>query len=542
LTAPQGSNIFTAVSQFSLSSLDTSSAFASEDRFSTSPAHTRFTANNARRESTLTSILSSISGYFSKSLILGTFLPVVIFIVLAQFLLVPYLPPGIAVSLPLEGLGQEWKVIAISFIAVVMSGLIYNLNIPIMRLYEGYPWQNSWIGSFLTNRHRARFDAAQLRVDAMRAALRTMEAALKKETIESAFITEVIEGFKGLGGDRWAGKVSESKWLLAWRETHENNEAEEIRARWQQIERLLRGAFNRFRIQIKHAYPDRSSLMLPTRLGNAIRSFEYYSDREYGIDSIEMWPRLVAVIPREYAVSIDDSKTTFDFMLNSSLLSLLLASLILFAGLLFPTSLGSLAVAAYWVIKIAALALLSYFFYRLSINRADAWGSLIKSAFDLYRWELLKKLGYAQQPKDRLEERKLWNEISRQAIYGDRFDLRMQSYSESSPLPFPILQSQTTDPKLEMTRGVKTMDDALVVYLRVKNTDSDTTAKAITVKDRISEDLDFEWGSARVGGKNVTMSGTNPYEFLIGDLPPENEAILTYKVINKKRDVAVRLA
>ena len=490
----------------------------------------------------MTSILSSISGYFSKSLILGTFLPVVVLIVLAQLLLVPYLPPDIAVSLPLEGLGQEWKVIGISFVAVVMSGLVYNLNIPILRLYEGYPWQNSWIGSRLTNRHRTKFDAAQLRVDAMRAALRTMEAAIKKETIESAFITEVIDDWKALGGDRWGGKVSESQWLLAWRKANENSEVEEIKARWQAIDEDLRGEFSRYRVQIKHAYPDDRSLILPTRLGNVIRSFEFYSDREYGIDSIEIWPRLVAVIPKEYAVSIDDSKTTFDFMLNSSLLSLLLAFSILLAGLLFPAPLSSLAIATYWIIKIAALVLLSYFFYRLSINRAHAWGLLIKSAFDLYRWELLKKLGYAQQPKHRLEERELWEEISRQAIYGDRFDKKMLSYSESSPLPFPSFQSETTDPKLEITRGIKTIDDAVVVYLRVKNTDSTATVKAITVKDRVSEDLDFEWGSARVGGNTVAMSGTNPYEFRIGDLQPAAETILTYKVINKKRDVVIRLA
>jgi len=490
----------------------------------------------------LTSILSSISGYFSKSLILGTFLPVVIFIVLAQFLFVPYLPPSLLASLPLEGLGQEWKIASISFVAIVMSGLLYNLNIPILRFYEGYPWRDSWIGAWWTNRHRGRFDAAQLRIDAMRAALRTMEAAVKKDPMEAAFVNEVINSWNALGGARETATIAESQWLQAWRAANADSEVNDTKTRWQKIDDELRDQFSIYRRSVQHAYPDDRSLILPTRLGNVIRSFEYYSHREYGIDSIEIWPRLVAVIPTDYAVSIDDSKTTFDFMLNSSLLSMLLGVSILAAGLVYPAPLIALSHAVYWVLTVVALALLSYFFYRLSINRAHAWGSLIKSSFDLYRWELLKKLGYAQQPKDRLEERNLWGEISRQVIYGDRFDKRMSSYNESSPLPFPLLQSETKDSKLEVTRGVKATGNVSVVYLRVRNTDTNTLVKGITVKDRLADDLDFEWDSARVGNDKVAMSGTNPYEFRIGDLQPNAEAILTYKVINKKRDGALRLA
>jgi len=75
----------------------------------------------------VTSILSSISGYFSKSLILGTFLPVVIFTVLGLLLLVPHLPPDIIISSPLEGWEKEWRVIGVSFVVIVVSGLIYGV-------------------------------------------------------------------------------------------------------------------------------------------------------------------------------------------------------------------------------------------------------------------------------------------------------------------------------------------------------------------------------------------------------------------------------
>src|SRR5260370_26939718 len=126
------------------------------------------------------------------------------------------------------------------------------------------------------------------------------------------------------------------------------------------------------------------------------------------MDSIEAWRRLVAVIPESYAVSVDDAKTTFDFMMNCSALSLLLAFSIVCVGLIFPASMVSTMAVLYWLSKVIAFVLVSYLFYRLSINRAGAWGSLVKGSFDLYRWELLNKLGYNQKPKSRQEERRLW--------------------------------------------------------------------------------------------------------------------------------------
>lgn len=486
----------------------------------------------------MTSILSSISGYFSKPLILGTFLPVTIFIVLTLLFLVPLLPSDLTIFTPLEGLDKQWKVVAISFVAIVISGLLYNMNIPILRMYEGYPWRNSWIGSWLTNRHVARFEAAQSRIEAMRAVLRAMEAAEKDVSSQSQFVREVIDNWKALGSPLRGPGFRHPQWLEAWHKSHEGSELDEIVEQWKAIRTDLLGEFSAYRIQLKHSYPDGRGLILPTRLGNVIRSFEYYSDREYGIDSIEIWPRLVAIIPNEYAVAIDDTKTTFDFMMNCSLLSVLLALSTLIVGLLYPAPLLSISSALYWIIKITSLVLLSYFFYRLSINRADSWGSLIKSSFDLYRWDLLKKLGYQQEPKRREDERDLWGEISRQMIYGDRFNRKLLSYAEAPAPSFPCVHSEPPTRQLEITRGVKPnpATDVVTVYLRVKNTDSAAPAVGVIVTDMLSEDLDFEWSSAKIDDVEVRMSGTNPYKFVIGDLPETAETILTYNAIPRKRD------
>ena len=97
----------------------------------------------------MTSILSSISGRFSFSLLLGTFVPAFVFILLARMLVVPLVPGALDVALltPLKAIDESWEIFAILLSAIVLSGLLYSLNTPLIRIYEGYPWQDTWLGT-----------------------------------------------------------------------------------------------------------------------------------------------------------------------------------------------------------------------------------------------------------------------------------------------------------------------------------------------------------------------------------------------------------
>ena len=64
-------------------------------------------------------------------------------------------------------------------------------------------------------------------------------------------------------------------------------------------------------------YPDDEFWLLPTSFGNSIRAFEVYSRIMYGIDAIEGWSRLLAVIPTEYLEKINDSKANVAFWVNN---------------------------------------------------------------------------------------------------------------------------------------------------------------------------------------------------------------------------------
>jgi hypothetical protein len=147
---------------------------------------------------------------------------------------------------PLDLYSQEWPVLAGLFIIIVLTGLLYNLNIPIIRFYEGYPWQYSWLGKWRTKSYKSKFKEGQARQNGMRTLLRAM-------TPTDADYQKIVRYWSKSG------------------------------------DIFLR------------SFPNRELLVMPTRLGNVIRSFERYPDEQYGIESILFWTRLVSKIDKEYA-------------------------------------------------------------------------------------------------------------------------------------------------------------------------------------------------------------------------------------------------
>ena len=441
----------------------------------------------------MTNILSAISGHFSKNLILGTFFPVVLFVLLSLIFVVPLFPPDWPLFKPIIALDTQGKVLAISFLTIVLTGLLFNLNIPVLRLYEGYPWRESWIGKWFIRRRKKQFQAVRAR----RLGMRSLISELRKTRNDAELIARLT--------------------------TRRRQAA----------------------LRLNNEFPSKESLIIPTRLGNVIRSFEEYPDRQYGIGAIALWPRLTAKIDKEYAAVIDDSKTSLDFMLNLSILSAATALIITLAGLFYfpPSSLlyssGSTSMRAaivFWLITIGAFLVLSYLSYAGAIPRANSYGAKVKSAFDLYRAELLKQLGYERTPKTVKEERSLWDAISLQMIYGDppwgRDPLNEYKISPT------FARSEQPFVDLEVARGVGRpgTDGAFTVTIMVKNADvKSRKARKVVVTDTLADGLDYEWNSAVVNNQPAQVVGANPYRFIIGDVDAGVEVVLTYSVIQRKK-------
>ncbi|HEX8209865.1 MAG TPA: hypothetical protein VF584_06725 [Longimicrobium sp.] len=302
-----------------------------------------------------------ISGSFSRVLMLGTLFPVTVFALLFYRIVVPFLPADLALFQILGTLDTAWTTALISLLLLLISGILYNLNIPIIRLYEGYPWQDSWLGGWAQKRQLAQLEWTIAKRTELEGLVEELEDADPKDPA-IAELTNLIT-------------------LLTQRETNE--------------------------------YP-KAPYVLPTRLGNVIRSFEEYPRNVYGISAITVWPRLVGVVNKEYAATLDESKATFDFMINASFLGGVLAASTLVAGLLVPHQIELWT----WVAQLATSAITAYLFYRGSVGAAAAWGAHVSSAFDLFRWDLLKKLGYARPSMSPAEEQALWIEISTRMLYG----------------------------------------------------------------------------------------------------------------------------
>ncbi|HVF68462.1 MAG TPA: hypothetical protein VM914_12410 [Pyrinomonadaceae bacterium] len=436
----------------------------------------------------MTSILSTISGQFTKSLIFATVIPVILFVVLSVTFVGPLAPHGWQTMLaPLQAMETEWKVLALSVAVVALSGLLYNLNTPVIRLYAGYPWKDSFVGLPRVRYYQRKYRAYHARWRGLRTLTRALD---------------------------------------------DNAEAEAYNR--------LSGEMGRIGLRLYHEFPKDPGLVLPTRLGNAIRSFEDYPYRQYGMEGISLWPRLIAKVDKEFAAGIDDAKVSFDFTLNCSFLSALLALMILFAGLFNPTMSADAAMLSYWLVEIAAFALLSFWFYVMSIDRVGNWGALFRSAFDLYRWDLLKQLGYERPPATMAEERFLWRKVYQQFVYGDTPSVPLAEYKR--PRVFAMSRLSEGIPggmPFQTARGVSLPDDdgRVTVTLQVRHVNKfNPVAKAVVVSDSLPEGFDYEWGSvSRVDGThNVEVSGGDPIFFQIGDIDFDRSATVRYRVIPTK--------
>lgn len=284
--------------------------------------------------------------------------------------------------------------------------------------------------------------------------------------------------------------------------------------------------------RLENDYPKEIDWVLPTRLGNTIRNFETYANRQYGMRSITLWPRLIAKIDPSYAASIDSAKASFDFMLNSSALSVLLTLLLLLAGLGFPIRLAENVNLPFWIAQIVVFALLGYLFYDWSIGTANAWGNMVKGAFDLYRWELLKQMGYAQTPTNKTDERQLWEAIYFEMAFGDSTHGPRIAYKDKPTPAATFAQGDPATQPLTVSRGLSASvaADVYTVHLAISNPSSQPVNN-IVLTDTVPAGFAYEWESATNNSQPVAVEGLNPYRFTIGTLAPGSKTTVTYQIV-----------
>jgi hypothetical protein len=123
--------------------------------------------------------------------------------------------------------------------------------------------------------------------------------------------------------------------------------------------------------------------VLPTRFGNILRASERYPVTRYSIDPIIFWPRLFPLLPEQFRADYGEFVDAYEFSIVLSFLTLVSAAVL---GLIMiltiqPWYVFALTIGLGWTGSVA--------FYRGACSGGIEYGEQLRTAFDVYRGELL---------------------------------------------------------------------------------------------------------------------------------------------------------
>lgn len=305
---------------------------------------------------------------FGRNFAMGYFLPTVVFIVVSlEYLLSPVLFPEL---LPMLQADLLVGVTVIGLISWLVGVCLLVTNREILRLFEGY----------------GRFNPAALLLSTQKKRFRKLHEDISKL----------------------------------------NKEYRACQAEGRELPRARKKQRGKFMREAAERYPDAEHWVLATSFGNIIRAFEVYPRVMYGLESIQGWNRLTAILPEDYRKLVDNAKAQVDFGVNIALLS----GVFVFGYLAIAIYTAQI-VAPWIVVLVAAIAWMAY---SRAKGCALEWGELVKASFDTFLPELYAKLGLPQSDT-RDHERQILTGFSQSIIYRSPSSMadRNQSKPNSAP-------------------------------------------------------------------------------------------------------------
>jgi hypothetical protein len=167
-----------------------------------------------------------------------------------------------------------------------------------------------------------------------------------------------------------------------------------------------------------------------TDLANTLALAEEYPFERYAIDTALFWPRLSAEIEPEKLDGLKSSFGAMNGLLNLSLLIFLFAVELIIVGVAIAFDLTPPAAAplllSTWSLVILLFAagvvsiVAAYGAYRAAVGSARAVGNAMRTAFDYYRGNVLRRFNL-KMPNDIEEERVVWLKLSAFIRRGESF-------------------------------------------------------------------------------------------------------------------------
>lgn len=158
-----------------------------------------------------------------------------------------------------------------------------------------------------------------------------------------------------------------------------------------------------------NAYPRQKGLVLPTRLGNALRAGESYGWVQYGFSVPDLWVHLTAVAGDDINAQLQQSRAVVDFNVAALWLSVALA--------ISTSAWVVLDASAAGVIWLLIFVLAVPFWYMRAVGSVAWYARSMWALADLNRGELAERLGI-RLPGSIHEERELWKAVSEYAAWG----------------------------------------------------------------------------------------------------------------------------
>lgn len=168
-------------------------------------------------------------------------------------------------------------------------------------------------------------------------------------------------------------------------------------------------------LESRAAYPDSPTLVMPTRLGNAMRAMERYGLERFGLHSQIFWYELQSVAPDNLRRDTEDARAGVDFFISAIAHLLLLGTVATTVATLTAAAAPSFGWAS------AVLGLVSFLLVPIAYDRAVRnvmeWRLTVRALVNTGRTKLAVALG-VRLPDSFAEERRLWTRYGRLVVSG----------------------------------------------------------------------------------------------------------------------------
>jgi hypothetical protein len=163
------------------------------------------------------------------------------------------------------------------------------------------------------------------------------------------------------------------------------------------------------RLQVRYG----AGVAAATAFGNVAESIQSYALSRYGLNLATFWSRLQPLLQKhtDFYPVLQDAKVQVDFLVTSTVLTALTTAIWL---IVLPVWTD-----AVWLFAVVAVLgpLITRMLYLAAVENYVAFGEVVRTSVDLYRFELLDAL-HLSRPNGLRDERALWLALQRIAAYG----------------------------------------------------------------------------------------------------------------------------